>query len=302
MSHRSIILLILLLAVVWIPSQAQKPLHLASVEVDIWPEYDKPEALVIYRVALPATASLPVDVQFKIPVTAGQPNAVAMRQSDGSLINASYIQRMASGYLELTVTAATPEIQIEYYDPGLIKQGSSRSFDFTWPGNHAVDSLVIQIQQPIGAREMSISPNPGPGKLGQDGMLYYSMEVGALETGQSFTIHLKYQKDTDKLSSSSFQVQPVSPITNQAPGASQLNSALPWLLGALGLLLIVGGGYWYWRSGSQAASSAPRARRRAAPAASLETDGGQVYCHNCGKRALPNDRFCRSCGTELRHS
>jgi hypothetical protein len=79
---------------------------------------------------------------------------------------------------------------------------------------------------------------------------------------------------------------------------------LPWILGFLGIALIAGGGWWYWRSGlSKERSPAGAARPRRKPSTSREpaaSPEGYVYCHECGKRAGPGDRFCRACGARLR--
>ena len=34
---------------------------------------------------------------------------------------------------------------------------------------------------------------------------------------------------------------------------------------------------------------------------SAENGNNDIFCHRCGKRAASGDRFCRSCGTKLRH-
>lgn len=52
---------------------AQGNLTLSSVEVDLWPEYDQPAVLVIYRVVLPASVVLPADLTLRIPAAAGEP-------------------------------------------------------------------------------------------------------------------------------------------------------------------------------------------------------------------------------------
>ena len=66
---------------------AQNPISLSSMVIEIWPEYDKPSVLVIYQMTLSSATAFPATVSVRIPVTAGEPNAVAERQADGSLYN-----------------------------------------------------------------------------------------------------------------------------------------------------------------------------------------------------------------------
>jgi hypothetical protein len=198
-----------------------------------------------------------------------------------------------------------PEIQLEYYDPTLVKQGTARQFEYTWPGDYAVDSMAVQLQQPLGAGSLTTSPGLGSGVAGGDGLTYYNAQIGSLDAGQTFDITINYDKATDSLSAESLTVQPSAPLAESNTGLrGQLTAALPWGLGLLGVILIVGGGLWYWQSGrnqSQKTKSTRRGRRsstsRPEPASAGE---GHVYCHQCGKRAGDTDRFCRTCGAKLR--
>lgn len=287
-------------------ARAQGLLSLSSLEVDLWPEYDRPEMLVIYRITLPANITLPVDLSLRIPAAAGEPSAVAVVQpsstGEKSLFTIPYERTVSGDWGEINLTATMPELQLEYYDPGLVRQGAARQFEFNWPGDYAVEALSVQVQQPVGARELSISPASGSGVTGQDGLLYYNKQVGSLTAGQTFSLSINYQKDSDTLSASSLTVQPGAPVSEVSSSQVSLRPYLPWGLGILGVLLIAGGGLWYWRSGR--GGKEPEGTRRRRKPASAAREASQpaepVYCHSCGKRAAPGDRFCRVCGTQLR--
>ena len=170
-----------------------------------------------------------------------------------------------------------------------------------------MDSMLVQVQQPLGSSEMSIEPDLGEFQPGTDGLQYYIMEIGAPSAGDEFTVKVDYQKSSDSLSIESFQVQPSAPITDggtQPTSDIDLLSLLPWLLGGLGVVLVVGGILWYWRSGQDVTDTKRTSRgRRTASATHDHRDegvGDGVYCHQCGKRAASGDRFCRTCGTRLR--
>jgi len=306
MRKLSVLFLVFLMGlIVYLPASAQSAPRLSSLEVDLWPEYDRPSVLVIYRITLPAGTSLPVDLSFRIPAGAGEPTAVAVRQATaegGSSLFTIPHERLVSGeWGVITLTATAPELQLEYYDPGLVKSERARQFEYRWPGDYAVDSLVVQVQQPVGASEMQLSPASGAGVPENDGMTYFNKEVGALPAGQTFSLSIGYKKPGDELSASSLQVQPSAPVTSVTPGQNILSAVLPWVLGGVGVLLILGGGAWYWFSGRQKREDKPRRHRHAATKSEpVEDTGGYVYCHQCGKRAAPSDRFCRACGMKLR--
>jgi hypothetical protein len=301
------VILSLLFAISFLmPARAQGEVKLSSLGVDLWPEYDKPTVLVIYHITLPASITLPVDLSFRIPAAAGEPSAVAVRQmtAEGqpSLFTIPYKRQVNGEWGVISLTATMPEVQLEYYDPGLVKQDEARQFEYRWPGDYAVDSLNVQVQQPVGASEMSLSPASGAAITGNDGLAYFKKDVGALKAGQAFSLKVNYKKSGDELSAASLQIQPSAPVTSITPGQNTVMSILPWLLGALGLALIGGGGAWYYFSGrkKQENGSRPPRRRRSAAQAEPEEVEGFIYCHQCGKRASPGDRFCRTCGSKLR--
>ena len=204
----------------------------------------------------------------------------------------------------MNFTTTSPEMQIEYYDPGIVYEGDIRSIEYQWPGDHSVEKMVVQVQQPRYSTNMQITPNLGEGIRGGDGLLYYSADIGSLDRGQSFTISSQYEKDTNELSVDEMGVAPLSPIEPAMNSVFNLESVLPYLLALLGLLLIFGGGVWYWRTGmNQKPVKTRRKKRRSAKQtkdANSASEAAHVYCHHCGKRAQSGDRFCRACGSQLR--
>ena len=207
---------------------AQNPLKFSSAEIDLWPEYDRPSVLVIYRITLAADTSLPADLTVRIPAAVGDPNAVAVKQADGTLVTVSYDRQVSGEWGLIKFTATAPEVQLEYYDPGLTKDKNARHFEFRWPADYATDMLAIQVQQPFDATNISISPNLGGRNPGQDGLIYYSAQIGAIPAGQEFKLTVDYQKPTDKLSAESLKVQPGGTVAGASSPLSSVD-ALPAL-------------------------------------------------------------------------
>lgn len=280
---------------------AQDQPEIAALQVDIWPEYDRPDVLVIYRVTLAQSVPLPAQVSLYMPRQAEKPYNVAMQDVDGLLYNLDYSTTLEGEWLKVTFTTPSPQIQMEYYDPRLTREGSRRSFVYRWPGHNRVEEFTVQVQQPLNATQMEIVPDMGAGQPAPDGLIYYTAHIGEVETGTVLTIRIQYSKPDDSLGPNSLSVQPIEPITPQAVGRTTFMEVLPWVLGALGLLLVAAGAFWYWQSGREV--KVPE-RPRQADSRQKETreasDQGNVYCHQCGKRALAGDLFCRSCGTKLR--
>jgi len=128
MLKRFLYLIFLLVLVFPMGVSAQDDVRLAYLQIDLWPEYDRSEMLVILRASLAADVSLPVDVTFRIPAAAGEPNAVAVRQPDGSLFTEKYERQVEEQWAYITFKATTPDIQVEYYDPQLEKSDDARHY------------------------------------------------------------------------------------------------------------------------------------------------------------------------------
>jgi hypothetical protein len=284
--------------------QAQDPVTLSSMTIQIWPEYDKPSVLVIYHITLSSSTTFPANLSIRIPTTAGEPHAVA-EGLNGSLYSINYSRQVTGNWAIISFTTTESEVQLEYYDPGLVKDGNSRHFQYTWPGDYAVSQLTIQVQQPLGANDMRISPSLGSGEIGSDGMIYYTQDLGAVPAGQNLQITIDYQKPNDALSVESLPVEPSASIPQNNAVAFNFSNLLPWILGVLGAGLIVGGSIWFWQSGRQQPTSSSRRQRTRRERFQTETieqaEHDEVYCSQCGKRALPGDQFCRFCGSALRN-
>ena len=299
---KKIVLVILITLFIFAPAiKAQESPSLETLVIDLWPEYDQPSMLVIYKAELSPEVNLPAEITFRMPVEAGAPAVVAVGPDARSVADVVYDTQVMGEWLDVSFIATTPVIQFEYYDPRLVKEGAQRSFDFTWAGDYAVDALTLQVQHPLGATDVSVTPTQGRTIQDSNGFTYNIIDVGALEQGSGFDIFISYLKESDALSVANFQIQPSATITPGTSGLLNLGQWWVWLLIGLGVILIGGGGYWYWRMGRQ--EPEPKKRRRH-KAPSEDEEGvivrSAIYCHQCGKRAGPGDHFCRSCGTRLR--
>ncbi len=295
----ALFLLFFLAAFLAVPVRGQQAVAFSNMQIALWPEYDRPGVLVIYRIVLAKDVSLPTRLSLRIPAAVGEPNAVAeIDVAAGGLVNVAYARQVSGDWAVLDFTARSTEIQIEYYDPAIIRQDISRHFEYLWPGDYSIQALSIEIQQPLGASNLRISPSLGAGTPGQDGLTYYLAEIGAVTAGQAFKISLDYDKVSDDLSvvGPDVNIQPSAEIPENVP--VEWSKYLPWGLVILAGALLAGGGLWYWIAGRQ--KPVLKKVRQRSHKSSAASAGGSVYCHQCGKRAAPEDVFCRSCGTRLR--
>lgn len=302
LSKKFTVILAVCLAILISPiySHAQEHITLSSLEVNLWPEFDQPAMLVIYFATLSPEVTLPVEVTLRMPAHVDTPNAVANGPTTGAVGDIFYTRQMTGQGTFITFTATMPVIQFEYYDPDLIKPGGQRHYQYIWPGDYAVESFSMRVQQPIGATDFRISPAISTEFQGGDGLVYHNLDVGSLQPSDTFQISLDYTKQTDTLTYESFQIQPSGPIPSDPSSALPLQY-LPWVLGFLGIVLITAAGLWYWQSSRSAVTEPTRKRHKPIRKDVDEvTESISIYCSQCGKRAHTGDRFCRSCGSRLR--
>jgi hypothetical protein len=277
---------------------AQDIVQIDQMEIDIWPEYDRPDVLVIYRITLSPDTSLPASITLSIPASAGQPNAVAYENVNGGLSTMQYETQLDGEWLEITFTALFPKLQIEYYDPSMERSGDMREFDYFWNADYAINDLVISIQEPVNASDFEIKQPVDNSFQLPNGLTIHENSIGEVAAGTPVSINLSYVKPDDTLAGLQ-PVQPVEPIPEQAIGFD-LQNILPWILGAIGLALLLGGGYWYVQTTRARSRPKNPRRRHSSRRASGGQPGKSVYCHQCGKGSVQGDTFCRSCGTKLR--
>jgi hypothetical protein len=278
---------------------AQGGTKLDSLNIELWSEFDQPSMLVISQFIVSQDTTLPVQVTLRFP-TQGNLVAVAV-ETNGGLYNKEFSGPEEQGswqQIKINVDSHDPH-RIEYYHP-LTRDGDKRQFKYQWFGDYYVKDFQIAILVPGDSTELITSPVLQNTTASADGLsLSGTVARNDLRMGNSFQFELEYQRTSDTLIRSNAgqvdQVQPSGPVDESTPGRVSITN-LPLIIAGVGVALIVIALFSYWRSTQSGEEKAPRRRRRAAEAAG----DPQAYCHECGARANPGDRFCRTCGSRLK--
>ncbi|MGC1377279.1 MAG: zinc ribbon domain-containing protein [Anaerolineales bacterium] len=301
---RRIVLLLVFVAMLFtLPANARAApdVTLENLTIQLWPDHDELAVLVIYDFNLNADTPLPATMRFQIPSSANL--AAVASASGGTLVDVAHELSAAQGNNQVVTFAITEQTSyhLEYYLPYTL-EGKVRNFVFTWPGDYAVTSFNLALQKPSAATNITTDPVLADIPSDQNGFAYQATSTLKLAAGQTFSLKVRYENDNDTLSASTLKVQPSSPLTDNLPGQVSVMTYIPWVLAGLALLLIAGGIGWYWLSSRGSTGSPKRGWRVSArdKTATDATQDRQVYCHQCGKRAQADDRFCRTCGAELR--
>jgi hypothetical protein len=290
--------------------------------VELWPEYDQPSVLVIYRANLNDDIPLPATLTFRLPAHVEDVHAIAVER-DGGLFNldpGAIQQTRTDDELLLTLTVDEPNIHLEYYDSEiLLKDAQTRQFDYTFQVDYPVETVRFQVQTPLEATDFSLSPAPTSTFTDNRQLTYQIIETTDVVEGEPVNISGTYSRDTDTPSAQLLQAPTTAPstdiqvVTDEAVDGFELSPG--YLLIGIGLLLLmVTGGYWWWsnhrqpqqpssRAGGPAPRRSARQRKRAAnrktsqPATKTQNSG---YCYQCGTALRGDANFCHVCGAERR--
>ena len=285
----------------------QSAIVLSSLGVDVWPDYDRPGVLVIYRATIAPEITLPTRLVFRIPAGAGMPSAVAERPADGQLMTLPYVRTVDGETALIDLTATQPLVQLEYYDPAITRDGVRRSFTFTWFGDFEVRDFDVSLQQPHLAENFSTIPEAPSSATSLDGLVYHTLSRAGVARGELVEIQASYEKASDQLS-----VATLAPVT--PPPAAAVLTPTPVTLGTetsdsgTGRVVLVA---LFVTAAAVVVGLIFRGRRQAevAPhpsppsgAVGLRTspEAGTRFCQQCGGRVDVGDEFCRRCGTRLK--
>lgn len=308
----------LLLSLLALTAQAQSEPHIQNLLVELWPEFDRPELLVIYRVELSSDTPLPATLTFPLPGHIKEMNAVAYG-SDKDLLTVGQDEidmTHRDDTLYLTFSTPSPLVQLEYYDDeALTRQGETRGFDYTFTAPYAVESAIFQVQQPAQAEAFSLNPAPSNSFTDSNRLTYQVIEQANLAPGETVSVAATYQRPTEALTFElltpvSEHAEDIMPVTTEPP---QDNSVmLAYILTGIGAVLILAAaGHWWWtktksRTGStrrppvRSGSRANRTPSTPSQANQVEESTTAGFCYNCGAALRPDSNFCHKCGTKRR--
>jgi hypothetical protein len=313
MMKRLLLALGLLLTVLACPLQAQTAPAFSSLDVSLWPEYDRPEVLVIYRGVLAADTPLPASVEIRIPARVGQPAAVAYVDEGGQRFNQQYTTRLEDDWLIASFDLGTQGFQLEYYDTLPIDAAGQRSYEFTFVADASIDALKVEFQVPPTAQDFAVDPAADSVIQGDDGLAYHVVDAGSVAAGGSKSWTFSYLKNGSALTAAAVDTAGTGAPAASASQSGNASTVVGVFLVAFVALLAVGAGaFWLGRRtqpGWEEASPPPRQYKRRGSGRGSQT-GRQLsppagrdqalFCSQCGAELRSDSSFCHRCGAAVR--
>ncbi len=267
-------------------------LVLQQVNVGLWPDYDRPQMLVIVDGELPATIALPAVVTLPLPAGVSL-NAVAQFEADDSLRTVPDFS-VDEGLGTITLTTPTIRFRVEYYAPYIVN-GENRQYDFDWKATTDVTQLAVTVQQPAAARDLTLSL-PAITRSGSNGLTYYDVAPQKVAAGQSYQLSVSYNLTSAALTAGSSADQ--TPVGASAAAPSADKGVSDWVLAGGVLVLALAIALTGWQlSRRRAPARVLRPRPQSRQSAPAEPTAG--FCRQCGAPLRVGDRFCGKCGAPL---
>ena len=282
---------------------------MTGLKISLWPEYDQPSLLVMYRGRFAADSSLPLPVEFRIPAEVGRPHAVAFLDEQGNPRDLGYTTRAEGDWLVLAFELPTPGFQLEYYAPlpGSPAPGQ-RTFTYTYRADYAVTTLDLEVQEPLGTQGFKLEPPADSVIQEADGLSYHLATASSLRQNDTVTWSVSYEKIDSGLTAEAFQPAetPTEVIPPTAPGENKgVSGILIAVLGVIALGAVGVGAFWLGKRSQPAPPPAALGKRRRGgqrrrPGQSTRQDTG--FCYQCGTRLRSGADFCQQCGAAVRKS
>jgi hypothetical protein len=286
---------------------AQENPRWKTLSVSIWPEYDQPSIFVNYEGELAETVALPATVNVALP-QGFQINSACEIDANGQHTVVNHTEKTGENS-GVTYPTGKKNTHVEFYFNPIEGTGKrDLTYKFVAPG--AVDSLVIDIQQPLRANGFAVTPAAKQTLSDKQGFKYHRFEYSNVTPGQTISFNMSYEKTDAKPSVEPQQATSGTGATATAGG----EYALPLVLLGLGFVGLAVFFFMRPKGRSQrrvayAVSSGQPSRRKGAEAPSRAAktpvgpsanQAGAGFCTKCGGRLRSGAAFCSSCGQPVK--
>ena len=306
---------------------AQDAPVISNLDISLWPEYDRPEVLVIYRGSFESDTPLPVQVEIYLPAKVGQPTAVAWVDESGGQFTQEYTTRVEGEWLVVSFELAVPRFQLEYYDTLPVDSTGQRQYTFFYKADYDIGSLTVDFQVPPTAEGFTLEPSANAVVPEADGLTYHVVDVGSLAQGDERAWTFTYQKDNaDLTAATSGQPEPSGTSALPATEGTGNSTVLIFLIAFVVVVAVGTAAFWLGRRTQPIPQRTPAATRRPGagtasggrtatvrqgagrggqgqrPISAVTGDQDVLFCHECGAELRPDSDFCHRCGAKVRRA
>jgi len=293
-------------------------LVMARLRLSIWPEYDDPRVLIMLRGEMTPRQAFPASITLPIPKGAEIIGAGMISEQNELLLHP---HQVLPGDTQdtLQLNLPVPRFFVEFYYNPFTTSGAEKRFVYPAPTTYPIELFEVDIQQPLKATAFTLDPAPMERMTDNQGFTYHQLTYRDVGKGQSQIFTIAYIKTVTTPSVSKQQPTP-QPTEKARTRSDNTLVVLSILAGAI--LLFAGCAWLIQRSPRQhmptTTAPAPSVtmsdtllallRDDAQPQETARADVPPMlpqtqainFCANCGRKLLPDDRFCSGCGKPIK--
>jgi mono/diheme cytochrome c family protein len=296
-------------------SASEANLVMARLRLSIWPEYDDPRVLIMWRGEMAPHQAFPAHITFPLPKGAEIVGA-GMISDQNELLRHPYEILPGDTHDSLQLNLPVPRFFLEFYYNPFTASGAEKRFTYAMPTPYPIEGLEVDIQQPLKASNFTLDPIPMEHLTDQQGFTYHQFAYRDIAAGQPQTFTISYTKTVLTPSVPKQQPAPQRPRNVRLLSGNVLIS-LSILVGAS---IVFAGWAWLLR-GSQprhvpVTSSVPQPTPTPSEFLALLQEDAQLqditdatsvqpqtsivnFCAHCGHTLLLADHFCSGCGKPI---
>lgn len=266
-------------------------LTLPEMQVQVWPEYDTGDVLVLLDVFLPETTTFPFTFSYYVPKGARNTGIAEINEA-GEFVY-SMTPDLTPGEQMDSVTLEVPkynQLRLEYYyDPGVSATGT-RSFpvEIWLPAD--VANLSVSFRQPLRSTGFAVEPALSQSGTDSEGFNYVGESFSGVEAGARISADVTYAKE---------DADPSVGEQDAGPGGDGSGGGVNYFLWAaiaiaVGVLAVAG--YQLGVRRASSASSPGSGSGKTGRSGGSAGGGPARFCTECGTKLSKRDRFCSECG------
>src|SRR5919198_2536210 len=144
------------------PSQASAPaadLIMARLRLSIWPEYDDPRVLIMWRGEMTPRQAFPASITLPIPKGAEIIGAGMVSEQNELLLHPHQVLPGATQDT-LQLNLPVPRFFVEFYYNPFTTSGPEKRFTYSAPTTYPIEFFEVDIQQPLKATAFTLDPAP----------------------------------------------------------------------------------------------------------------------------------------------
>jgi hypothetical protein len=234
----------------WLPTAsglAGGDLTIGRMKIAIWPEYDDPGVLVIYDGRFADSSRFPLKTSFFLPKDAVISDACSLSPK-GQHFCQLYETVNRGEFNEVTLFLPFPNFYLSFHTYPDGSKTDNRTIDYRVKTNHTIETLEMDIQQPLRSTMFNISPTSGDAYTNK-GFNHFEYTYSPVPSGEDKLFNISYNKK-DRLPSVDIKYSRMSgdkvwgsPYDTQRQAKNIIY--IVFITGVAGLVLI--GGLFFYR-------------------------------------------------------